>query len=87
MISQIRYADGRNYICDDCKKEVARFKNYSGAISAKWAVSRDRKKCYCPACAPNHRHTGRTGAPLPPIAQPTWVPAGWKQETIEGLAK
>lgn len=82
MISKIRYPDGRTYLCDDCKKEVKKFKNYQNAIAAGWAISRNRQKCYCPTCAPNHRNTGRGGAPLPPVAQPAWVPAGWKQETI-----
>lgn len=24
-----------------------------------WAISRDRKYCYCPKCAPMHRNVGR----------------------------
>lgn len=78
MISKIRYPDGRTYLCDDCNKNARKFKNYPSAISAGWAISRDRKKCYCPSCAPNHRNTGRGGAPLP-------SPTGWKQETIKNL--
>lgn len=81
MISKIRYPDGRNFVCDECEKKVKRFTNYAAAIAEGWAVSRDRKKCYCPACAPNHRNTGRGGAAVV-IPQPEWVPAGMKQETI-----
>lgn len=80
-ISKIRYQDGRTYLCDDCKKSVGKFQNYPEAGAAGWAVSRDRKKCYCPTCAPDHRHTGRRGAPVV-IPQPSWVPAGMVQTTI-----
>ena len=82
-IGKIRYPQGRLYTCDECEKVHKRFKNYPAAILAGWAISRDRQKCYCPNCAPNHRNTGRGGAPLPLPAQPDWVPAGWKQETID----
>lgn len=75
MISKIRYPDGRNYCCDDCKKKVRKFLNYAAAKEAGWAISRDRKKCYCPACAPNHRNTGCKGAPLP-------LPPGWEQPSL-----
>lgn len=27
-----------------------------------WAISKDRKKCYCPRCAPVHRNVGLYGA-------------------------
>lgn len=62
MISKIVYPDGRDYLCDDCRKAVEKFKNHKSAIAAKWAISRNRKKCYCPKCAPAHRYTGRRGA-------------------------
>lgn len=58
MISKIRYPDGRTYICDDCGKEVAKFKNYEEARAAGWAVSWERTYCYCPKCAPYHRLGG-----------------------------
>lgn len=62
MISKTIYTDGRNYLCDDCNKELVKFKSHKAAIAAGWAVSRDYQKCYCPNCAPKHRHTGRGGA-------------------------
>lgn len=58
MISKVRYPDGRTYICDDCKKEIAKFKNYDEARAASWAVSWERTYCYCPKCAPYHRFGG-----------------------------
>lgn len=61
MISKTIYEDGRNYLCDDCKKQVGRFKNYDQARAAGWAISYDRKKCYCPNCAPFRRNVGKTG--------------------------
>lgn len=60
MIGKTVYGSGRNYVCDDCKY-VDRFKSMKSAISAGWAISRDYKRCYCPDCAPAHRHTGRCG--------------------------
>lgn len=69
MIGEIRYADGRDYVCDDCGKEKARFKNYDEARhTAGWAVSWERTYCYCPKCAPFHRLGGAnkpTAATLP----------------------
>lgn len=62
MISKIVYVDGRTYLCDDCRRAANKFKSYKEAIAAGWAVSRDYTKCYCPNCAPNHRHVGRRGA-------------------------
>ena len=62
MIGKIIYADGRNYLCDDCNKYVGRYKSRKAAIAAGWAVSRDYKKCYCPDCAPFRRNVGRTGS-------------------------
>ena len=83
MIGDIRYPDGRIYVCDDCEKNVGKFRNYSDAIKAKWAIARGRKKCYCPRCAPAHRNTGRAGAPVAPLPQPEWVPAGCEQIAIK----
>ncbi len=75
MIGKIRYEDGRIYICDDCKQVVMKFKNENLAKKAGWAVAYARKKCYCPTCAPDHRNTGRGGAPLP-------LPEGWVQPSF-----
>lgn len=86
-IGKIRYPNGRVYLCDDCKKTAFKFKNEQAALAAGWAVAHGRKNVWCPSCAPRHRNTGRGGAPLPPVPQPSWVPAGWKQETIEDIAK
>ena len=61
MIGKITYADGRNYLCDDCNKNVGRYKSHKAAIADGWAISRDYTKCYCPACAPSRRNVGRTG--------------------------
>lgn len=61
MIGKITYADGRNYLCDDCNKKVGKFKSIKAAIAAGWAVSRDYTKCYCPTCAPFRRNVGKTG--------------------------
>ena len=86
MIGDIRYPDGRDYGCDDCKREVKRFKNKDKALAAGWAVARwekEGRKCYCPRCAPAHRNTGRAGAPVAPLPQPEWVPAGCEQIAIK----
>lgn len=61
MIQKTRYEDGRNYVCDDCKNAVGKFGSIKAAIAAGWAVSRDYRRCYCPDCAPRHRHTGKFG--------------------------
>lgn len=61
MISKIVYTDGRNYLCDDCKRCVERFKSHKAAKLAGWAISRDYTKCYCPTCAPFRRNVGHTG--------------------------
>lgn len=37
------------------------FPTIEAARSAGWAVSRDRKCCYCPKCAPKHRNVGCYG--------------------------
>ncbi len=82
MIEKIRYPDGRDYICDDCKKVVGRFGSYRKAQAAGWAVSDERTHCYCPNCAPNHRNTGRAGALS---SNGSWLPIGWEQTKIENL--
>ncbi len=83
MIGKIRYPDGRTYTCDDCRNDAAKFTNTKRAQSAGWAVAKGRKNCYCPKCAPKHRHTGCKGAPLPPARQPDWLPAGYIQTEID----
>lgn len=60
MIGRIIYEEGRNYICEDCCR-TERFKSILTAKAAGWGISRDYKRCYCPDCAPGHRHTGRFG--------------------------
>lgn len=55
-----RNEDGRVYVCDECASEKT-FKSIKKARSAGWAISRDYKRCYCPNCAPRHRHVGRSG--------------------------
>ena len=61
MISRIIYENGRNYICEDCRK-TERFKSIRAAKAAGGGISRDYRRCYCPECAPRHRHTGRFGS-------------------------
>ena len=78
MIDKIIFPDGRDYGCDDCKNVIGRFKNEDEACAKGWAVANGRKKCYCPKCAPKHRHVGRKGAPLP-------LPKDWEQLGIEGI--
>ena len=63
MISRIIYENGRNYICEDCRK-TERFKSILAAKAAGWGISRDYRRCYCPDCAPRHRHTGKYGAKI-----------------------
>lgn len=43
------------YICDDCGKKSV-FASYVKARKARWAISNDYKRCFCPLCAPAHRH-------------------------------
>lgn len=52
----------RNYICDDCHKEIGQFSSYTNARAANWAITRNRKNCYCPKCAPRHRNVGCYGS-------------------------
>lgn len=79
-ISKTVRPDGRVYLCDDCKNEVARFKSIRLALQAGWAVARGRSTCYCPKCAPKHRHTGcKGGKPK----QPLTLPNGWEQTVIK----
>ena len=61
MRGNIVYPDGRNYICDACGGNMSRFKSKKEAKAAGWAISADYKYCYCPECAPYHRHVGRGG--------------------------
>ncbi len=63
MISTTVRPEGRLYVCDGCKKAVAAFRSYDQARAAGWAVTYDRKGCYCPSCAPFHRNVGRSGKP------------------------
>ena len=72
MIGNIRFEDGRNYICDDCKQTTKKFTSHKAALAAGWAVSRDYTKCYCPNCAPLRRHVGRAADARRKAAQLTF---------------
>ncbi len=48
------------FLCDDCPK-MEKFPNIKFARNEGWAVSKDKKKCYCNKCAPRHRNVGRKG--------------------------
>lgn len=71
--------DKINYQCDDCP-EKAVFRSRKKALAAGWAVGRDYKNCYCPACAPNHRHGNATNKQ--PCGE---LPNGWQQLKIDNL--
>ncbi len=43
--------------CVDCAT-VREYPNKDAAQAYGWAISRDGKKCYCPACACKHRVVG-----------------------------
>ena len=47
----------KTYTCDDCGA-TGEFTSYLKARAAHWAVAKDYAKCYCPACAPDHRRGG-----------------------------
>lgn len=47
--------------CDDCGV-TGYFHSDAGMYVLGWAIARNRLNCYCPKCAPLHRHTGRKGA-------------------------
>lgn len=49
------------FFCDDCGKneEFSSIASFASVRKFGWAISKDYKKCYCPICAPKHRHTGR----------------------------
>ena len=65
------------YVCDDCGRTSA-FTSYKKARAVGWAVSKDYKNCYCPACAPAHRRGKATekNGEAPPL------PSGWEQLKI-----
>lgn len=46
------------FMCEDCYI-TAHFINFTDARRKGWAIARDRDHCYCPVCAPRHRHVGR----------------------------
>ncbi len=54
----------KKYVCDDCGASEE-FTSYVKARAAHWAVSKDYEKCYCPACAPEHRKGGANGKRTP----------------------
>ena len=84
MIDKTVYPDGRDYTCDDCKKVKARFISIDVARQQfGWCVVRERDECYCPSCAPRHRHVGRGGAKK--TTHTSWLPASCTQIKIENL--
>lgn len=53
------------FVCDHPKCTVgfgaiAEFASIELAREAGWAISRDRRHCYCPKCAPKYRNVGMT---------------------------
>lgn len=53
-------------ICTDCGASLnlnadTQDDAFTYARKNDWAVSRDRKACYCPQCAPHRRHVGKYG--------------------------
>lgn len=79
MIDKTVYPDGRDYTCDDCKKVTARFISIDVARKqGGWCVVRGRDDCYCPSCAPRHRHVGRGGAKN----HKSQLPKGWAQPSL-----
>lgn len=76
---ELKAMRAKTYKCDDCGT-CGEFSSYVLARAAGWAVSKDYKNCYCPACAPNHRRGNaankQTCGTLPP---------GWEQLKIENL--
>lgn len=52
MIEKVSYF---TLTCDNCRKKTEQVKTHQEAREKKWAISRDRKHCYCPKCAPWHR--------------------------------
>lgn len=40
--------------CDECG-HASIFSSFSSVRAFGWSVSHDRKKCWCPRCAANHR--------------------------------
>ena len=60
--------------CSDCKTKIkvdapTKQSAIDTARVYKWAVSRDRKICYCPNCAPLHRNVGCYGGKRSGIQQ------------------
>lgn len=49
------------FTCEDCKLE-SDYDDKDKARKSGWAIARDGRTCYCPACAFKHRNTGKGGA-------------------------
>ena len=49
------------FSCDHpgCLVSGVSFVSIDLARESGWAISRDRRYCYCPKCAPMHRNVGR----------------------------
>ena len=45
-------------VCDDCGF-IDYFASDKHLRAKGWALARNRLNCYCPFCAPRHRHVGR----------------------------
>ena len=48
------------FACDDCQTRTE-FLDIKAARADGWAISKDRKKCYCRKCAELRRNVGRNG--------------------------
>lgn len=70
----------KTYKCEDCGTS-AEFSSYKKARKAGWAVAKDYKNCYCPACAPDHRRGG-ANKENSGTALDSWHP-DWEQLSIE----
>ncbi len=65
--------------CADCKttikiKAPTKQSAIDIARANKWAVSRDRKVCYCPKCAPLRRNVGKYGGKRTGVQQSINIP-------------
>lgn len=75
----------KNYTCDDCGVQEV-FTSYKKARKqGKWAVGKDYKNCFCPNCAPVHRHGGANKKNCESNIKPWQLPRGFEQLSIEDL--
>ncbi len=72
--------NGIYYECDDCGAK-AQFSSYNKARKVYgWALDKAYKRCWCPSCAPAHRHGNASN-----VQSGGRLPTGWVQEKIEGI--